>query len=118
MISDERKEELQFLIRNGTPIRMTDEVQSREHTTRIPYTEIDVDFSDLYTLRDLCEADIISFDRLKTDINGDHIVTTTFYESVKIANDTGELMSILEMETIDIAIEHKIIEDIRNYIGN
>ena len=117
MISDERKEELQFQIRNGIPIRMTDDVQATTHVHEIPYTDIVVDFSDLYTLRDLCEAGVIEFNGLETSPDGEQSVTTTFYESIKICNDDGDTMSIMQMETIQIAVERKIIEDIRNLIG-
>ena len=118
MISDDRKEELQFLIRNGVPIRMTDEVQALTHVHKIPYTEIEVDYSDLYTLRDLAEAGVVEFNGLDTSPFGEQSVSTTFYEAIKICNDEGETMSIMQMETINIAVEGKIIEDIRNLIGH
>ena len=118
MISNERKEELQFLIRNGVPIRMTDEVQDINHIHKIPYTDIEVDYSDLYTLRDLAEAGIVEFNGLDTSPDGEQSVSTTFYEAMKICNDEGNTMSITAMETINIAVEGKIIEDIRNLIGN
>ena len=116
MISDDRKEELQFLIRNGVPIRMTDEVQDK-HTHIIPYTDIEVDYSDLYTLRDLAEAGIVEFNGLETSPDGEQSVSTTFYEAIKICNDDGDTMSIMQMEIINIAVEGKIIDDIRNLIG-
>jgi len=117
MISDERKEELQFLIRNGIPIRMTDDVQATTHVHKIPYTEIVVDYSDLYTLRDLAEAGIIEFNSVGTHPDGEQSVSTTFYEALKICNDEGSTMAISQMETIDISVEHHILEDIRNLIG-
>ena len=116
MISDDRKEELQYQIRNKIPIRMTDSTEDSRLKSEILHTGIFIDLSDLYTLRDLVEADIISFGPL-TIVEGGYTIETTFYETLKITNDEGMTIDIQQGETIHIAVEQKIVEDLHHYIG-
>lgn len=118
MISDERKEELQFLIRTRTPIRMTDDIAVTTYLEKVPFTDISLDYSDMFTLRDLYEAGIVTFDGLVTSPGGGQSLTTTFYEDINITNDDGDLMHIREMEVINIAVESAMVEDLQHYIGN
>jgi hypothetical protein len=106
MISDDRKEELQFLIRNKIPIRMTD----------IDNTELQgIDISDFYTLCDLCEAGVVELGLALPAPEG-YTVATTFYETISISNDEGTVMDILAMETINIAIEQKTYDTLTNFL--
>ena len=118
MISDERKEELQFLIRTRTPIRMSDAIVVTTHIETIPFTGIEIDYSDMYTLRDLYEAEIITFSGTVASSDGNQALITTFYEDIDITNDVGDIMHIGKMEVINIGVESAMVEDLRHYIGN
>lgn len=116
MISNDRKEELEFQIRNRIPIRMTDSVSKDRLETVIADTDIKLDLSDIYTLRDLCEAGIITLGPLNND-GVSQTIETTFYESVKITNNEGDTITILQHEIINIAVDNDIVEDLQPYIG-
>lgn len=110
MISDKRAEELRFLIRNKVPIRMTDEVGEDRFSS-----EALVDTSDLYTLRDLIETDIISIGHMIL-IDGEFTITVTAYTDLTIMGEGGDVLTIEDGESINIAVEEHIIADLHEFM--
>ena len=115
MITTERAQELMYLIRTKTPIRMTDATSEDRLTAKIPYTDVTVDTSDIYSLRDLFEAGVLRFGDLTYTLET-CTLELTFYDDVTIMNDHGDSLEVFQDETINVAIDDDVLSDIIQYL--
>ena len=116
MITTDRAQELMYLIRTKTPIRLTDEVGEERLSVKIPFTDKVVDTSDMYSLRDLFEAGVINFGEVSMGTSGTYALEVIFYDDLIVMNDYGDHLEVFRDETINVAIDETVFLDIQQYL--
>ena len=112
-----RQEELEFLIRTKTPIQLNDIVVGPDgpYFIEIPGTNIMLDFSDLYTVRDLCEYGLVKivFPESVTNLL---TVDAHFSEDVRLCDEHGTCLEVFADESISVKMDHETMADILDYL--